>query len=110
MKSRSTEEMETTINFCRTEAWAEVWTSDTMMFTKFDRLCETAPDFYQCKEVARDLDGDIISKTYRITDKGLLSFRSGRVKRELTEEQRAALREQGRRNRAAQIAARKAGA
>ena len=93
MKSRSTEEMETTINFCRTEAWAEVWTSDTMMFTKFDRLCETAPDFYQCKEVARDLDGDIISKTYRIADKAMLSFKTVKRKMNLTEEQRQALKE-----------------
>ena len=102
-----TEEMETTINFCRNEQAATVWTSDTIMYTKFDKLCETAPEYYQCMEVERDRDGDIVGKLYRITDKGLLSFRSGRVKRELTEEQRAALRERGKRNRAAQIAARK---
>lgn len=98
MKYNRTEEMETTITFCRNEKIVKVWTSDTTMYTKFDKLCQAAPDYYQCTEVARDRDGDIISKTYRITDKGLLSFRSGRVK--LSEEQRAAMVERLRRGRA----------
>ena len=82
MRNRLTEEMETTISFCRNEQAVTVWTSDTVMFTKFDKLCETAPDFYQCTEVARDRDGDIISKSYTITDKTMLSFKT--VKRKMT--------------------------
>lgn len=93
MKYRSLEEMETTISFCRTEKDVHVWTSDTCMYTKLDKLCLTAPDFYQCTEVARDRDGDTLSKSYTITDKSLLSFRSGKIKREYTEEQRTATTE-----------------
>lgn len=88
-----TEEMETTINFSRNEQAATVWTSDTMMYTKFDKLCETAPEYYQCMEVQRDRDGDIVGKLYRISDKTMLSFRSKKAKLNLTDEQRAARRE-----------------
>lgn len=42
------DEQETTISFCRVE--------DKTMFTKFDKLCSQAPDFYECREVARDKD------------------------------------------------------
>lgn len=95
-----TEEMETTINFSRNEQAAVVWTSDTIMYTKFDKLCETAPDYYQCMEVQRDRDGDIVGKLYRISDKAMLSFRAKKAKRELTEEQRAAIAERLKRSRA----------
>lgn len=88
-----TEEQETTISYCRAQNAASLWTSDTTIYTKLDKLCRDAPESYQCTEVARDRDGDIISKTYRISDKHLLSFRSGRIKRDLSEEQRAALSE-----------------
>lgn len=100
MRNRLTEEMETTISFCRNEQAVTVWTSDTVMFTKFDKLCETAPDFYQCTEVARDRDGDIISKSYTITDKTMLSFKTVKRKMNLTEEQRAAAIERLRRGKA----------
>lgn len=100
MRNRNTDEMETTISFCRNEKAVSVWSSDTMMWTRFDKLCNTAPEFYQCTEVARDRDGDIISKTYRITDKAMLSFRAKKTKLNLTEEQRAAMVERLRRGRA----------
>ena len=87
--SVSLEEQETTINFCRTEEAAEVWTSDRTVMTRLDKLCETAPDNYRLKEVGKDRAGYLLCKTYVIKDKGLLSFRSARIKRELTEEQRA---------------------
>ena len=88
-----TEEQETTISYCRAQDAASVWTSDTTAYTKLDKLCRDAPESYQCMEVARDRDGDIISKTYRISDKHLLSFRSGRLKRNLSEAQRSELSE-----------------
>lgn len=89
----ATDEQETTVSFCRNEKAVSVWTSDTTMFTRFDKLCSAAPDFYQCTEVARDRDGDIISKTYRITDKDMLTFKTKKKKLNLTEEQRQAMRE-----------------
>lgn len=102
MKNNRCEEMETTMNFTRTDKEVSIWTNDTVMYTKFDKLCTTAPDIYQCTEVGRDRDGDIISKTYRMADKSLLSFRTRHIKRELTPEQRAVLSERSKRNRANQ--------
>ena len=84
------EEQTTTINFCRGEVAADVWTSDRTMFTKLDRLCKESPDNYKCVKIGRDrTTQEILDKRYRITDKGLLSFRSGRMKQNLTDEQRA---------------------
>ena len=93
-------EQETTISLSRTDSSADIWTSDTMMMTKLDRLCEEAPENYKCIEEGRLIvppgskaEPEIASKRYRISDKKLLSFRSKRVVRELTDEQREALRE-----------------
>lgn len=103
MKNNRCEEMETTINFTRSDKEVSIWTNDTMMYTRLDKLCANAPGVYQCIEVACDRDGDTISKTYRMTDKTLLSFRTGHVKRDLSAEQRAVLSERGRQNREKQI-------
>jgi len=81
------DEMETTISFSRTRAHAEVWTSDTTMYTRLDKLCKENPAMYTCTEEARNRHGDLLSKTYRIADKSMLSFRSKKVV--LTEEQKA---------------------
>lgn len=85
-------EQETTISYARDTAYAEVWTSDSTVMTKLDKLVETS-EYYECIDVGRDLKGELVSKTYRITDKGMLSFRGSKVKREMTEEQKEAARE-----------------
>lgn len=89
--SVSLEEQETTINFCRTEEAAELWTSDRTVMTKLDKLCESAPDNYQLKETGKDRAGVLLCKVYTIKDKGLISFKS--KKREYSAEYRAALSE-----------------
>ena len=88
-------EQETTINFSRTGSGLDIWTSDTTMMTRLDHLCETAPEKYKCVETRHfKLDpANIASKRYVVSDKSLLSFRSKKVERELTEEQREELRE-----------------
>ena len=86
------DEQETTINFCRTEDTAEVWTSDRTVMTKLDRMCREHPENYRCSEVGQDAEG-VMCKTYVIADKSLLSFRGNKVTRELTEEQRKAAAE-----------------
>lgn len=88
-------EQETTINFSRTGSGLDIWTSDTTMMTRLDHLCETAPENYKCVETSHfKLDPEnIASKRYVVSDKSLLSFRSKKVERELTEEQREELRE-----------------
>lgn len=83
------DEQETTISFSRDNKEVDVWTSDTTMMTKLDRLCENSPNEYKCIEVCRSLDGLLANKRYTIKNKKLVSFRSGTVKREMTEEQRA---------------------
>lgn len=83
------EEMETTINFSRTGAHAEVWTSDTTMYTRLDKLCKENPAMYTCTEEARNRHGELLSKTYRIADKSMLSFKPRKRQVVLTEEEKA---------------------
>lgn len=85
--SMPAEEQETTITFTRSDKCCYVWTSDKTMITKLDKLCVTSPDNYKLENTGL-IDGLIADKEYIITDKSLLSFRSSKVKRELTEEQR----------------------
>lgn len=93
----SFEEQETVINFNRTGDGAEVWTSDRTTMTKLDKLCEESPEYWKCKKVENFLDGSLANKVYTVTDKSLISFRSKKVKRELTEEQRAEMADRLRR-------------
>ena len=85
----SLDEMETTISFSRTGAHAEVWTCDTTMYTRFDKLCKESPAMYTCTEEARNRHGDLLSKTYRIADKSMLTFRTKKKSFALTEEEKA---------------------
>lgn len=75
-------EQETNINFSRLDCFATICTSDTTMKTKFDKLCENSPDFYSV------VSDDGYYKTYRVSDKSLVSYRS--KKREMSEEAKAA--------------------
>lgn len=93
MTSVSYEEQETTISFSRDKDSAEIWTSDRTVMTKLDKLCEESPEYWKCKKVEKFLDGSLANKVYTVTDKTLISFRSKKVKRELTDEQRAELAE-----------------
>ena len=93
MTSVSYEEQETTISFSRTDSGAENWTSDRTTMTKLDRLCSESPEYWKCKKVENFLDGSLANKVYTVTDKSLISFRSKKVKRELTDEQRAEMAE-----------------
>lgn len=85
----SPSEQETTISFSRDGKIADVWTSDTTMMTKLDKLCKESPNDYVCIEEMRTLDGLLANKRYTIKNKKLVSFRSGSVKRQMTDEQRA---------------------
>lgn len=84
----SPSEQETTISFSRDGKIADVWTSDTTMMTKLDKLCKESPNDYVCIEEMRTLDGLLANKRYTIKNKKLVSFRSGSVKRQMTDEQR----------------------
>lgn len=78
-------EQETTINFSRDEQGLELWTNDSTVITKMDKLCEKAPNYYKLVSVSK-IDGEIVDKAYEVSDKTLLSFRSGKII--LSEEQK----------------------
>lgn len=75
-------EQETSVSYMRDEEHAIIYTSDTTQMTRLDKLCRTSPDMYSL--IANTGRG----KTYRVTDKGLISFRA--KKREMSEEAKEA--------------------
>lgn len=83
-KSVPINEQETTISFMRDESFAMIYTSDSTMITKIEKLRKTNPDTYM---LVKDLG---CGKFYKVLDKTLISLRSKKVKREMTEEQRQA--------------------
>lgn len=87
-------EQETTINFSRDEQSAKIWTSDTTMMTKLDKLVEKDSENWSCTE-QKDKDGDVIAKVYIVQKKKLIAFRTDRV---LSEEQKETLRRCARAN------------
>lgn len=90
--SMPTEEQETVINFTREDDTCFVWTSDKTVMTKLDKLCSASPGYYKVVDVSI-IDGCVAAKEYQITDKSLLSFRTKKATREMTEEQKRAVAE-----------------
>lgn len=78
-------EQETNVSYMRDENFAIVYTSDSTQMTRLDKLCQTSPDMYSL--TANTGRG----KTYKIADKGLVSFRA--KKRELSDEAKQAASE-----------------
>lgn len=74
----STLEQETTVNFSRTEKVAKIWTSDTTVMTKLDKLVEKDPKNWACR-LQKDKDGDVVAKEYIVQNKKLISFRAERI-------------------------------
>jgi hypothetical protein len=70
-------ERETIISFDDASDECQIYTCSRPVMTKLDRLCKSQPDNYK------------LSKTYT-TNKGLISFRADKQKREMTEEQKKA--------------------
>ena len=81
----SIEEQELHVWINRDENFAIIYTSDTTMITKFDKLCSNNPEYYSIIEKTK------YGKTYKLADKSLISFRA--KKREMSEEARAAASE-----------------
>lgn len=86
------EEQETIINFSRSDNSAVIWTSDSTIITKLDKLVKAAPKYYSLRNTGV-INDSIVNKEYFVADKSLISFRSGKVKREMSEEQKKALAE-----------------
>lgn len=95
-------EQETIVRYYRDEDRATVYTSDTVMMNKFDKLVETSGEWY-LTGLHKFKDGTIADKTYECP-KGFISFRAKARSRDLTDEQKAALSERMKAFRAAQLA------
>lgn len=84
-------EQETTISYSRDSEEVDIWTNDRTVITKLDKLCESSPSMYRCKNVGYSMQnkGEILDKQYVCADKALLSFRpKKRVCAPLTDEQK----------------------
>lgn len=86
------EEQETVIQFNRTDAHATIYTSDSTIMTKLDRLCDSAPDNYKLTRVDT-VEGKTIAKFYSLADKTRISFRTKKVERNFTDEEKQKMAE-----------------
>ena len=69
-------EQETSVSFTRDSDICTVYTSDSTVMTKLDKLAESDKSpHWKLKEEHRLLNGELIGKTYE-THKRLISFRS----------------------------------
>lgn len=80
-------EQETIILFNREEKEADVYTHEPSLIKKLDNLCKTSPDVFVKRE-----DNGAGGITYTLPKK-LISIRTPRPKKELSEEEKNALRE-----------------
>lgn len=83
----SIEEQETVIQFNRTDVGATIYTSDSTMITKLDKMCVSAPENYKLDRT-ETIDGKVIAKFYKLADKTRISFRARKMERNLTDEER----------------------
>ena len=94
----SLEEQETVIQFNRTDEHATVYTSDSTMMTKLDRLCKSSPKFYKKTREEKDREGHIVGKCYSVANKSLVSLRTKKVEKNLSEEERQILSDRAKSN------------
>ena len=86
-----TEEQETIIRIGRADDIAVISTSDTTMMTRLDKLVETSGEWH-ITGTRKFKDGSVADKTYECP-KQFVSFRSKKVTRVLTEEEKKAMAE-----------------
>ena len=86
-----TEEQETIIRIGRADDIAVISTSDTTMMTRLDKLVETSGDWH-LTGTRKFKDGSVADKTYECP-KRLVSFRTKKVTRVLTDEEKKAIAE-----------------
>lgn len=81
------EEQETHVNFSRGDDRARIYTSDTTTMTKLNKLVELQDAEWKLESESRLSSGEVVGRTYSCPVL-LISFRSKRIKRSLTGEQR----------------------
>ena len=85
----SIEEQETHVNFSRGDERAEVYASDTTMITKLDKLVRMEGTEWRLERLSK-IKEEVVGKTYSCPV-SFISFRSKRVSRDYTDEQREAM-------------------
>lgn len=86
--SLAKEEQETHINFNRDDGRAIIYTSDTTMITKFNKLVGIpGTEWRKEKEAKLQRTGELVGVTYSCPV-SFISFRSKRIARSYTEDQR----------------------
>ena len=85
-----TDEQETVVQFNRNGKTATIYTSDSTVMTKLDKLVGNG--YYSVQREVKE-DGLVVAKFYSLLDKSLVSFRSSKTTRVLTDEQRKAMGE-----------------
>lgn len=93
--SLEAKEREVVVNWDDSEETCTVFVSSRPTMTVLDKLVEKFPDTYKC--IHKEKNGD--SKIYEIADKNLITFRSPREKREMTDEQRKVIADRLQKNR-----------
>lgn len=90
----SVSEQETTISFYRDSDECFIFTSDSTMMTRLDKLAKNADssDWKCIQEMKLQGSDEVIGKKY-VTNKGLISFRQKKTERTMTDEQRQAAAE-----------------
>lgn len=83
------EEQETHVNFKRNDRRAEIYTSDTTMMTKLNKLVNLQDTEWKLERESRqEKSGELIGKTYSCPVE-FITFRSKRTKRTYTEAEKA---------------------
>lgn len=90
------EEQETHINFSREDSRAEIYVSDTTMITKLNKLVELPETEWKLERVSKLDSGEVIGKTYSCPVE-FISFRTKRINRNYSEEDRKKIGERLRR-------------
>ena len=81
------EEQETHVNFSRNDERAIVYTSDSTTMTKLNKLIALQSTEWKLESESKLKTGEVIGRTYSCPV-SLISFRSKKISRQLTDEQR----------------------
>ena len=86
------EEQETHINFSRDDKRAEIYTSDTTVMTKLNKLIESPGTEWKLERVSKSKNNVLIGKTYSCPVE-FISFRTKRSSRIYSAEERKRIAE-----------------
>lgn len=86
------EEQETVVTYLRKEDRMKIYTSDNTTLTELKKRLRENPEDWKCYEAGRNSNGEVTGYFFE-APKDLLTFRTKKATRKLTDEQRAQLSE-----------------